>query len=126
MKCKEMILNLANCIEGSCLRIKEIHWNTHNQATHNLSSDIMPELAEHMDSLLELLMGVMADERPGFDILKPMIPATKNLKDILKALVMKVEATKMMADEPMYNGIAAQLDELTIDLNKWIYLSDNF
>ena len=86
----------------------------------------MPELAEHMDTLLELLMGVMSDERPGFDILKPMIPATKNLKDILKALVMKVEAVKMMTNEPMYNGIAAQLDELTIDLNKWIYLSDNF
>jgi len=119
----KLVINLVNCIIGSCLRIREIHWNTHIQAQHNLTNDIMPELTDEIDQILEIMMGI--SDRPGFDILKPIIPSSKNLKEILQALVIKIEAVRSMTEEPAYKGLHANLDELTANLNRWIYLSVN-
>jgi len=120
----KMVLNLINCMAGSCMRIREIHWNTHNQATHNLTNDILPEISEHVDEILELLSGV--SERPGFDILKPIIPTSKELKPILQALVIKSESCCEYLEEPKYMSIVRAIEELIGVLNKFIYLSDNF
>ena len=121
---QRIILNIVNCLFGSYIRIREIHWNTHTQATHNLTNDIMPEIIEYIDALLELLSGI--HERPGFDILKPVIPSTKQLSDILKAMTMKVEVSHDLLCDPQLRGIKKILDDLVADLNKWNYLSQNF
>ena len=113
---QKVILNIVNCLFGSYIRIREIHWNTHNQATHNLTNSILPDVIDYIDALLELLSGIQ--DRPGFDILKPVIPSTKQLTDILKAMSMKVEASQDFLKEPNFRGINKTLDDLIADLNK--------
>ena len=120
----KLILNIVNCLLGSCIRIREIHWNTHNQATHNLTNRVLPEIGEHIDELIELLSGV--SERPGFNILKPIIPTSKDLKEILQALVVKSEMACEQLDEVPYKSVARALEELIGDINVFVYLSDNF
>ncbi len=121
---QKMILNIVNCLLGSYIRIREIHWNTHNQATHNLTNDILPEIMDYADTFIELLSGIA--ERPGFDILKPVIPTTKELSPILVAMTTKAEMCTECLSEPVYRGVMKTLDDLIADLNKWNYLSKNF
>lgn len=83
----------------------------------------MPEVIDYIDAILELISGI--NERPGFDILKPIIPTTMYLTDILKALVMKIETSQEFLQEPTFRGINKTLDDLIADLNKWTYLSQN-
>ena len=118
-----MLLALTNCMMGSYIRIREIHWNTFNQATHNLTDKIMPEIIEYIDSIVESLSAV--SERPGFDILCPVIPESHNLKEILCTLTSKVESCRLYIDVPSYAGINKELEDLIADLNKWVYLSCN-
>ena len=108
---------------GSYIRIREIHWNTFSQATHNLTDKLMPEIIEYIDSIVELLSAV--SERPGFDIICPVIPESHNLKEILCSLTSKVESCKLYIDVPVYSGITKVLDDLISDLNRWVYLSCN-
>jgi len=121
---QKVILNIVNCLFGSYIRIREIHWNTHTQATHNLTNELMPEVIDYIDMLLELLSGIQ--DRPGFDIIKPVIPSTKQLTDILKAMVMKIEMSQEFLNDPKFRGVNKTLDDLIADLNKWTYLSQNF
>ena len=65
-------------------------------------------------------------ERPGYDILKPIIPSTKELEPILRALVTKIEMAQQMLTEHEFRGINKTLDDLIADLNRWVYLSQNF
>ena len=120
---QKVLLSIINCLFGSYIRIREIHWNTYNQATHNLTNELMPEVIDYIDAILELISGI--NERPGFDILKPIIPTTMYLTDILKALVMKIETSQEFLQEPTFRGINKTLDDLIADLNKWTYLSQN-
>lgn len=113
---QKMVLSIVNCLLGSYLRIREIHWNTHNQATHNLTNDMLPEIIDYSDALIELLSGIA--ERPGFDILKPVIPSTKELSHILVAMTSKVETCAECLVDPAYRGILKTLDDLIADLNK--------
>lgn len=121
---QKMMLNVVNCLFGSYIRIREIHWNTRNQATHNLTNSLLPDVIDYIDSLVELMSGIM--ERPGFDILKPIIPTVKELGPILDAMVIKTENCAEYLTEPVYRGIVKTLDDLIADLNKWKYLSQNF
>ena len=65
-------------------------------------------------------------ERPGYDILKPIIPSTKDLKPILQALVTKIETCQDALDGSEYRSLNKVFDDLTEDLVRWIYLSENF
>jgi hypothetical protein len=121
---QKLLLGITNCLLGSYIRIREIHWNTRTQATHNLTNTLMPELIDYIDSIIELMSGIM--ERPGYDILKPIIPSTKDLEPILRALVTKIETCQEMLTAPEYRGIMKTLDDLIADLNRWCYLSINF
>ena len=121
---EKMIVSIVNCLLGSYIRVREIHWNTHSQAKHNLTNSLLPEIIDYIDTLIELISGI--SDRPGFDILKPIIPSTKELKPILEALVTKIETCQDCLDQPSFRGINKTLDDLIADLNRWVYLSDNF
>ena len=121
---QKLLLGITNCLLGSYIRIREIHWNTHNQATHNLTNTILPEIIDYIDAIIEVMSGAIG--RPGYDILKPIIPSTKELKPILQALVSKIETCQTAIDSTEYRAINKVLDDLTEDLIRWIYLSENF
>ena len=76
----------------------------------------MPEIIEYIDSIVESLSAV--SERPGFDILCPVIPESHNLKEILCTLTSKVESCRLYIDVPSYAGINKELEDLIADLNK--------
>ena len=111
---QKLLLGITNCLLGSYIRIREIHWNTRNQATHNLTNTILPEIIDYIDSIIELMSGTIG--RPGYDILKPIIPSTKELKPILQALVAKIEACQMAVDSSEHKSINKVFDDLTEDL----------
>ena len=121
---QKLLLGITNCLLGSYIRIREIHWNTHNQATHNLTNTLLPEIIDYIDAIIELMSGTIG--RPGYDILKPIIPSTKDLKPILQALVTKIETCQEMLTEPVFRGVNKTLDDLIADLNRWCYLAENF
>jgi hypothetical protein len=121
---QKLLLGIVNCLLGSYIRIREIHWNTRSQATHNLTNTLLPEIIDYIDSIVEIMSGMV--ERPGYDILKPIIPSTKELKPILQALVVKIETCQDMLSDNSFRGINKTLDDLIADLQRWIYLSDNF
>ena len=81
---QKLLLGITNCLLGSYIRIREIHWNTRNQATHNLTNTLLPEIIDYIDSIIELMSGVI--ERPGYDILKPIIQSQQDLKPIFHLL----------------------------------------
>ena len=81
----------------------------------SLTNGILPEIMDYSDTLIELVSGVA--ERPGYDILKPVIPATTELKPILIAMTAKVEACISCLEDPCYRGINKTLDDLIADLN---------
>ena len=113
---QKLLLGITNCLLGSYIRIREIHWNTRNQATHNLTNTILPEIIDYIDSIIELMSGTIG--RPGYDILKPIIPSTKELEQILRALVTKIEMAQEMITEPEYRGLNKTFDDLIADLNR--------
>lgn len=121
---KKLLIGITNCLLGSYIRIREIHWNTRNQATHDLTNSLLPEIIDYIDSIIELVSGII--ERPGYDILKPVIPSTKELEPILRALVVKVQMCQEMITGSEFRGINKTLDDLIADLNRWCYLSQNF
>ena len=121
---QKLLLGITNCLLGSYIRIREIHWNTHNQATHNLTNTLLPEIIDYIDAIIEVMSGAIG--RPGYDILKPIIPSTKDLKPILQALVTKIETCQEMLTEPAFRGVNKTLDDLIADLNRWCYLAENF
>ena len=121
---KQIIFSISNVILGSWIRIREIHWNTTNQAKHQLTDSILWRLVSTMDSIVEITSGIY-DEKIGFNVLKPVIPNTNDLKQILKACSMKIESYCGMLNDPAFNGLRAEIDEFQADVNKWIYLSDN-
>ena len=84
----------------------------------------MPEIIDYIDSIIELMSGII--ERPGYDILKPIIPSTKDLEPILRALVTKIETCQETLTDPSMRGINKTFDDLIADLNRWTYLSINF
>ena len=113
---QKLLLGITNCLLGSYIRIREIHWNTYNQATHNLTNTLLPEIIDYIDSIIELMSGTIG--RPGYDILKPIIPSTKELEQILRALVTKLEMAQEMITEPEYRGLNKTFDDLIADLNR--------
>lgn len=113
---QKMILNIVNCLLGSYIRIREIHWNTRSQACHNLTNNILPEIMEYSDTLIELLSGI--SERPGFDIIKPIVPTVKDLTPILSAISTKIETCVDCLGDPVYRGVVKTLDDLIADLNR--------
>ena len=121
---QKLLLGITNCLLGSYIRIREIHWNTRNQATHNLTNTLLPEIIDYIDSTIELMSGTIG--RPGYDILKPIIPSMKELKPILQALVAKIETCQDSLDGSEYRSLNKVFDDLTKDLVRWIYLSENF
>lgn len=123
-KNKMQILMFINCVYGSYFKVKEIHFNTKNQAAHSLSDEVSGTLIEFADRLFENFMGVY--ERCGFNILEPHIPDTEDLKKILIVLRSKMnKLTSAITEDSELQGLVNVLNDYQETFNKYIYLSDN-
>ena len=72
-------------LHGYCIRTKEIHWNTDNNAEHLLCDEIEDEISSLEDRFAECAMGA-TDKKIKIGQLKPMLPRAKKLKEMLQEL----------------------------------------
>lgn len=107
-------------MHGYLIRIKEIHWNTNNNAEHLLCDEIQDCIADCEDRFTE---GVMGLEGEHFKIgdLKPMLPRNNSLIPMLKELEGEVIDMESNLSEKKYNGLINVLDELLENINKFKY-----
>lgn len=115
------IVNYINELFGSYCKLREIHWNTHNKASHDLSDNLMSHFMYTIDRVFEAIMGI--EERPGYGIIYPKIPNSSDIKEILKAIIARTTTLEGQLCSPIYSGVCNVLADFKEHLNKSIYLS---
>lgn len=115
------VLTFNDKLLGSYIKVREIHWNTYNKASHTLCDDIMGTLIDTSDRLLENLMGL--EQRPGFNIINPNIPNTTSLEEILNVLNKESCVLESYLTSPIYSGITNITNDFREAINKYLYLS---
>lgn len=116
-------IDFFNITLGAYVRLRELHFNTHIQAQHNLTNDVMPAIMDYADLIMENSMGMFG--RPGLDILNCKKNSSSTIKECLEALRSDALSLKLSLDKDTLSGITNVLDDMITDLNKWIYLSEN-
>jgi DNA-binding ferritin-like protein len=111
----EFICNL----HGYLIRLKEIHWNTENNAEHLLCDEILDDLSEYEDRFAECAMG-RTDSHFTIGDLVPYMPNATKLKPMLKELVgdIKEFRKKLKEDDYAYTNI---LDDMLENCGKFLY-----
>lgn len=117
------IINFFNIVYGGYIRTREIHFNTHIQAEHNLTNDLMPALIDYTDAVMENAIGMFG--RPGMNIIVPVKCTEETLKGVLTHLRKEALKLKVSQSNEVFAGVNKILDDFIADLNKWIYLSEN-
>lgn len=115
------LVTFANELLGAHCKLREIHWNTYNQSTHDLSDNLMYKIMSTVDSLFESMMGI--EERPGYGVIYPKIPNSTSVKEILQALISKINSLEAQLSSPVYSGVTQILKDFKKSLNKSIYLT---
>ena len=121
---KEAVISFCNELCGVNIKIKEIHLATSSQATHALCDQIHWTFANKFDALMENILGITYSKLP-YGSLKPVIPSSNDLTEVLKYIKMKAMDFKKMMNMPLCNTLATITDELLEDIHKFIYLSVN-
>jgi hypothetical protein len=76
-------VNFICSMHGYMIRVKEIHWNTDNNAEHLLCDEIESSIHDCEDRLAECMMGITGKKFKVGD-LKPMLPNNTDLKKMLQ------------------------------------------
>lgn len=109
-------------LHGYCIRVKEIHWNTDNNATHLLCDDIEEEIHDLEDRFAECIMGESGKKFKIGD-LKPMLPNSEALMPMLRELEKEVIDMKKSLDEYKDGGLFNVCDDVLEMCNKYKYRS---
>lgn len=97
-------------LHGYCIRVKEIHWSTNNNAEHLLCDEIEETIHDLEDRFAECMMG-LTDEKFKIGDLKPMLPNAEGLKEMLKELEVETNDFKKGIKEKQ-GGLMTICDEL--------------
>ena len=109
-------------LHGYCIRVKEIHWNTDNNATHLLCDDIEEEIHDLEDRFAECIMGESGKKFKIGD-LKPLLPNSEALMPMLRELEKEIIDMKKSLDEYKDGGLINVCDDLSEMRNKYKYRS---
>ena len=107
-------------LHGYCIRTKEIHWNTENNATHLLCDEIMDSIDDCEDRFTECLMGETGKKFKVGD-LKPLLPNSETLMPMLRELEKEVIDMKKSLDDYKDGGLINVCDDLLETCNKYKY-----
>lgn len=118
----EAILDYIKFLEGSRIRLRELHWSTTNKSEHLLTDSLMEEVEKFEDEFAEELMGILGVRIKVGDI-NAEIPDKKSTLDILdnltdSTLVMRAS----LEDDVRYLGTISLIDDFLHILNKSKYL----
>lgn len=120
---EEMVLEFIKFLEGARIRLREIHWETENHTTHELTDKMIESLENCEDNIAEDFMGLI-NYRIKVGTVVPRMPESTELTDLISEAI---EMTKVLScaisDDERYAGLLSELDELIHYLNKAKYLS---
>lgn len=123
-KNQKEILNYVNVVYGGYIKLKEIHFNTTNQAEHLLTDNSSSDFLSYADQIMENVLG-MFDTRFGLNILEMKKCNCASPKEVYAYIREEGLKLKSKLDQPIFAGMNKILDDFIADLNKWIYLSKN-
>lgn len=107
-------------MHGYMIRVKEIHWNTDNNAEHLLCDEIESSIHDCEDRLAECMMGITSKKFKVGD-LKPMLPNNTDLKKMLQEFESETIDFKKSMDEYKEAGLVNICDDILECINKFKY-----
>lgn len=107
-------------IHGYMIRVKEIHWNTDNNAEHLLCDEIEGSIHDLEDRFAECAMGITGKKVKVGD-LKPMLPNNTDLKKMLQEFEGETIDFKKSIDEYKEAGLVNICDDILECINKFKY-----
>lgn len=116
----KLYIDFICSLHGYLIRLKEIHWNTENNAEHLLCDEIMDCLSDCEDRFTECAMGI-TDSHFKIGDLKPMLPHADDLIPMLKELEKEVIDIEDKLSNKTERGLINILDELLENCNKFKY-----
>lgn len=106
-------------LHGYLIRLKEIHWNTENNAEHLLCDEILDELSSCEDRFTECAMG-LSDTHFKVGDLVPYLPNSEELKPMLKELENEInDFRKTLKDDE--SGLTNIIDDMLESCGKYKY-----
>lgn len=117
---KSEFVDFICSLHGYLIRTKEIHWNTENNAEHLLCDEILDCISSCEDRFTECLMGMDGEHFKVGD-LKPMLPNSEKLQEMLKELEGEIVAIEEKLTDKKDGGLINVLDDLLENCNKFKY-----
>ena len=112
------IVDLISFLHNAQLPVREIHWNTRNNALHLLTDSAIDELLDWEDRLAETYLG-SNDRELKINDTKPSSSEFKGIMEELSDLATEVKES--FGDSKQYENINAVLDEVLETAKKNIY-----
>lgn len=117
---KKEFVNFICSLHGYLIRIKEIHWNTENNAEHLLCDEISDDLSDCEDRFAECTMGMSGTHFKIGD-LKPLLPHSTSLIPMLKELESEILEMEDSLTSSKDAGLINILDEMLEKCGKYKY-----
>lgn len=114
----QKIVDLISFLHNAQLPVREIHWNTRNNALHLLTDESIDELLDWEDRLAETYLG-SNDRELKINDTKPSSEEFKGIMEELSDLATEVKES--FGDNKRYENINAVLDEILEAVKKNIY-----
>ena len=112
------VVDLISFLHNAQLPVRELHWNTRNNALHLLTDETIDELLDWEDRLAETYLGVNDGELKINDT-KPSSAEYKGMMEDLIDLANDVRES--LGDGNEYDNVNAIIDEILETANKNIY-----
>ena len=110
------IIDLISFLHNAQLPLREIHWNTRNNALHLITDETIKDLFEWEDTLAEAFI---SDTKITVKI-NSTKPNSNEFSSILKELINLTNSIKTSMNESD-NGICAVIDDILECCNKYLY-----
>lgn len=113
----DKVIDLISFLHNAQLPVREIHWNTRNNALHLLTDEIIDNLFEWEDTLSEAFI---SSKNLTLKINSTSPSSSEDIKSILNELIEKATSVKKDND----NAICAVIDDILEKTNKYLYRAD--
>lgn len=112
------VVDLISFLHNTQLPVREIHWNTRNNALHLLTDETIDELLDWEDRLAETYLGVNDQELK----INGTKPSSEEFKGIMEDLIdLANEVRDGLGDGNEHDNVNAIIDEILETANKNIY-----
>lgn len=110
-------IDLISFLHNAQLPVREIHWNTRNNALHLLTDEAIDSLFEWEDTLAEAFI---SSKSLDLKINSTSPTSSEDFKSIMNELIELATSVKNDND----NAICAVIDDILEKANKYLYRAD--